>query len=90
MKYRIWCEVWGGVTGSRQAWMKDNDGNVREFDSKEEADEEAGKCNREMGKNSPARFRYTVKEARPCETDCFAQYGGSPPCEDNPKFCPYV
>jgi hypothetical protein len=61
MKYRIWCEVWGGVTGSREAWMtKDN--KILEFDDKKEADKEASECNRTMGRNSPASFRYTVKE----------------------------
>jgi len=24
-KYGIWCSVWGGVTGHRQAWLKEDD-----------------------------------------------------------------
>jgi hypothetical protein len=24
-KWGIWCEVWGGITGSRSAWLKDID-----------------------------------------------------------------
>ena len=24
-KYGIWCSVWGGVTGRREAWLKKDD-----------------------------------------------------------------
>jgi hypothetical protein len=25
MKYGVWCQVWGGPTGPRSAWLKQND-----------------------------------------------------------------
>lgn len=63
MKFRIWCEVWGGVTGSRCAWMTDARGQIVEFDRREDAQEEADECNRTAnGPNARASFEYTVKE----------------------------
>lgn len=62
MKYRIWCEVWGGVTGARQSWMKDTDGGIQEYDNKEDAEKVVGNLNRSRGRNSTTSFRYTVKE----------------------------
>lgn len=35
----IWCETWGGVTGSRLAWLKSSDGmGYRTFPSREAAE----------------------------------------------------
>lgn len=32
----VWCEVWGGVTGFRQSWLKRDDA-VVEFETEAEA-----------------------------------------------------
>lgn len=44
---RIWCRVSGGVTGTREAWFKEN-GVVREFKSRAEADAVAAHLAREF------------------------------------------
>lgn len=62
MKYRIWASVSGGITGSREAWLKVNDEPV-EYATRAEAQAEADKQNKLMNSiYSVARFRYTVKE----------------------------
>jgi len=65
MKYRIRCRVSGGVTGTREAWLKGKDGQEARYDTREEAEREAADLNRTMNHlYSTASFRYTV-----CETD---------------------
>ncbi len=62
MTYAVWCRVSGGVTGTREAWMKDANGIVR-FATKDEAQTEADRLNKQMnGPYSRASFRYTVTE----------------------------
>lgn len=60
MTFRIWCRVSGGVTGTREAWLK-SDGVVKEFATREAAQAEADKLNRPQP-YSTASFRYTVEE----------------------------
>lgn len=60
--YRIWCEVWGGVTGYREAWLK-VEGKIYETDNHAEALEKAEELNFITSKfTSSASFRYTVEE----------------------------
>lgn len=62
--FRVWCEVWGGVTGPRQAYLKSN-GEISEFSTREEAEKEAARLNEKMN-GSPHRiatFRYSVLDA---------------------------
>lgn len=61
VKWGIWCAMSGGMTGSAQAWMKE-DGELWLG-----SEEEAGVKAREAMKNSdthggPARFTYTAME----------------------------
>jgi hypothetical protein len=60
--FRIWCEVWGGVTDRRASWLKSN-GGVAQYITREEAEAEAARLNRKMGGNSysTTSFRYSVK-----------------------------
>jgi hypothetical protein len=59
--FGIWCEVWGGVTGSRAAWMK-ADGQLVRFGSREAAEAEAARLNERLnGPNARASFNYTVR-----------------------------
>lgn len=55
----IWCEVWGGVTGHREAWAKSN-GEIRIFDSEEAAQDQARKWEQSAMSNPyrTADFRY--------------------------------
>ena len=66
-KFRIWAEVSGGVTGHRQAWLKDAEDMVKEFDTREEAQREARKLTKAMndrrGGYATAVFTYSVREA---------------------------
>jgi hypothetical protein len=60
--FRVLCEVWGGITGSREADLKAN-GKVQEFETWEEADKVAQELMKKM--NNPyavAHFRYTAYE----------------------------
>jgi hypothetical protein len=67
MEYRIWCEVWGGATGHREDWLKD-DGNVATFATREEAEAEAAQLNTSANGNPhrKANFSYTVREVPVC------------------------
>jgi hypothetical protein len=59
--FRIWCEVWGGVTDRRASWLKSN-GVVAEYITREEAEAEAARPNRKIGNSySTTSFRYSVK-----------------------------
>jgi hypothetical protein len=62
MGYRVWCIVDGGITGHREAWLKEND-TIYETNSRREAVEKAVSLNEKMNNHfSLASFRYTVKE----------------------------
>lgn len=65
MLYQIMCRVSGGVTGTRQSWLKHSSGQTMQFRSKEKAEEMAEKCrNRPRLKHSPAEFEYTVVQMK--------------------------
>lgn len=60
-RWGVWCEVWGGITGSREAWMK-RDGKIARFVAREEAEAEAAKWNtKNNGPYRSASFRYTAR-----------------------------
>jgi len=62
MIYRIRCYVWGGITGSRQAWLKEDD-KIYETPNKEEAEKKAQDLKDQMICSfSPASFNYRVVE----------------------------
>jgi len=61
MKYVIKCRVSGGVTGTCESTVKLN-GEVRTFDTKEQAETEAARWNKEMNRNSAGYFQYWVEE----------------------------
>jgi hypothetical protein len=60
--YRILCEVSGGMTGYRSAYLK-KDGQQVEFTTEAEAEAEAARLNKQMNGNPhrTADFRYTVE-----------------------------
>jgi hypothetical protein len=62
-KWGIWCQVWGGVTGHREAWMKNREGKIAEFDTIEAAQEEA-RMHAKTTMGNPHRgasFSYSVR-----------------------------
>jgi hypothetical protein len=62
MEYRILCTVSGGVTGTRQRYLKKM-GKEYRTENKEEAEIEAATLNAGMNHDySPAKFSYEVKE----------------------------
>jgi hypothetical protein len=65
-QFGIWCEVWGGVTGHRCAWLKSN-GEQQRFTSRDEAEAEAMRLNEQTNGNPhrTASFRYSVRELSP-------------------------
>ena len=62
MRYRIWCRVSGGLTGTREAWLKTKSGKIYETGNKTTAQKKATQLNKTMGKNSMASFHYSVEE----------------------------
>jgi len=54
--YGVWCRVSGGMTGTREAWMKSG-GRVARFETLEAAEAEAAKHNKAMNA-SPYRTAY--------------------------------
>ena len=56
----VYCQVSGGVTGSRGGMLKSNGQEVR-FPTKEAAEREAARLRNEMGRNSSATFHYSVQ-----------------------------
>jgi hypothetical protein len=62
MNYLILCRVSGGVTGTRESFLKLGD-TVRVFSNKEEAEGESKRFNALMnGPYAKAHFQYTVVE----------------------------
>jgi hypothetical protein len=58
--YGVWCEVWGGHTGNRAAWLKWN-GVPQEFATLAEAEAEAQKMTDGLSNSGQARFRYSAR-----------------------------
>jgi hypothetical protein len=65
VKFGIWCEVWGGVTGHRTAWLKNikDSTKVWEFDDETEAQVMAAHYQNSTNSNPhrTANFSYTVR-----------------------------
>jgi hypothetical protein len=63
MRYGIWCEVFGGVTGHRQSWLKENGQRV-EYDNAETAAREALRLDKQSNGNPyrTANFSYAVRQ----------------------------
>lgn len=60
--FGVWCEVWGGVTGAREAWLKRN-GEIMTFDTFADAEQAANDAQAKSRKpGSAAQFRYTARE----------------------------
>ncbi len=56
----VWCRVSGGVTGTNEAWLKEN--GMRWYGTQEEAEAKASDENaRPKSEYSLADFRYTAK-----------------------------
>ena len=67
MSWLIWCRVSGGITGTREAYLKSN-GKIKVFPDQDSAEREAARLNEEM--NKPPRtadFRYQAVEGTPLE-----------------------
>jgi hypothetical protein len=63
--WNIHCEVWGGVTGHRMSLLKDSEGNVAVFDTKESAEDKARELNEYAnGPHKTCNFSYTVIKRR--------------------------
>ena len=60
--FGIWCEVWGGVTGSRRSWLK-AEGEIQRYDTREQAEAEAARLAQDRNSNPhrTATFNYTVR-----------------------------
>lgn len=60
----VWCEVSGGVTGYRAAWLKDSEGKIARFDSAESATEVAvfHSDQRNGNPNRTATFHYAARK----------------------------
>jgi hypothetical protein len=63
MTYGIWCVVSGGVTGRREAWLK-QDGEIAVFEDRAEAEALAAHYNAQTNGNPyrTASFSYTVRD----------------------------
>ena len=60
--FKIYCEVWGGVTGYRTGHLTEN-GQEREFDTRAEAEELAEDLNAKSNRSTGTAYRYSVVEA---------------------------
>jgi hypothetical protein len=62
MTYRIWCKVSGGITGTREAWLKAN-GKICEYATREQAAQVARDLNERSNRSgATADYRYSVIE----------------------------
>jgi hypothetical protein len=59
MNFYILCSVSGGVTGHRQALLKEN-GRIKSFSTREEAAEEATRLMKNVSPYATASFSYRV------------------------------
>lgn len=62
--YGIWCEVWGGITGRRESWLK-VEGEIQHYKTLEEAEAIAADISDRTRSHATASFRYTAKEFKP-------------------------
>lgn len=71
--FQIKCRVSGGVTGTREAWLKnESSGLPKQFGTKEAADKEARKLTTTYnGPNAKATFQYSVIELEDDSPSCF-------------------
>lgn len=61
-EFKVLCRVTGGVTGTRESFLKSN-GKVKTFATREEAQAEATRLNRLTAHTAaPVFFSYTVHE----------------------------
>lgn len=62
-RYRIWCEVWGGVTGERSGWLRvDDDDSIFETTDRQEAEDMRIEMSAQQGLGPcPATFRYSIR-----------------------------
>lgn len=63
-KFRILCEVSGGVTGYRTAYLKENGGKIVIFESQEKADihrDQLASNAKAKAQYATATYRYTVE-----------------------------
>ena len=60
--FSIWCKVSGGITGTREAPLKEN-GEVFLTDDYDEAIIKAANLNEKMNRDSAVNFQYTVINA---------------------------
>lgn len=60
-RWGVWCAVWGGVTGHREAWLKQN-GKRMEFDTRGAAQAQADALMLGISPHSKAQFSYTARE----------------------------
>lgn len=67
MTYGVWCKVSGGVTGTREAWLKNADRKIKSFATYEEAQAEAARLMANVSCYSRATFSYMAR--RLCEVD---------------------
>lgn len=59
--FTINCKVTGGITGTRFSIVKNNDGSIKRFYTKEQAEEYAKELNEKMNnENSVATFFYWI------------------------------
>ncbi len=63
MKFGIWANVSGGITGNRSAWVKSENGNREEFTDFETAANAAREYERPASVTG-ARFTYRAMEIR--------------------------
>ena len=69
IRFKIRCEVSGGVTGYRVGYLQEGIGKTRVFDNQDAAEIEANKLTAKM--NTPyasATFRYTVEDHHHAQT----------------------
>jgi hypothetical protein len=60
-RFGVWCEVWGGVTGHRAAWLKSSKGRT-EFATQAEAEAEAQRLrSKTLSNTRAASFSYSVR-----------------------------
>jgi len=61
-RWGVWCEVWGGVTGERANWLKE-DRKLVEYATREEAEAEAERLMKRFADNPYRKtgFRYSAK-----------------------------
>ena len=67
MAYIIHCKVSGGVTGTRESYLKDS-GGLKIYETLEECQAECDRLRNSMGRYSPASFSYWPEKAKELTT----------------------